>query len=341
MLFGQQDRSRESALGVPYLPGDRHCLILGGCGFLGRHIAILLAGTGRHVVLADRAAPTWEIPSPVEDRITWRHLDMSTAEWDVIVHDSELIYHCAWSTIPLSANADPAADLVANVMPTLKLLEALRRQAQPVTMVFLSSGGTVYGKLQRIPVHEDHPLNPISAYGAGKAAGELYCGIYRDLYGVDCRIARLSNPFGAGQNPTRGQGAATVFLHRALSNQTIEIWGDGEVIRDYLHVSDAVAGLVALGCAPRTNGPHIFNIGSGQGVSLNGIVAELSALLEQALDVHYHAGRAFDVPVSILDVKLAKDVLGWSTSLTFSAGMLRTLSDLRRGARLSTLHDSC
>jgi len=319
------------------VPVHPSCLILGGCGFLGRHVAILLARAGSRVVLAGRSAPTWNVPADVESRITWCHFDLATADWDALVEDVSVVYHCAWTTIPLSANADPAGDMVSNVMPTLKLLEALRRREGAVQMVFLSSGGTVYGKLQRIPVHEDHPLAPISAYGAGKAAVELYCGIYRTLYGVDCRVARLSNPFGAGQNPVRGQGAATIFIHRALSGLPIEIWGDGEVIRDYLHVSDAAAALVAIGSAPRSHGPCVFNIGSGQGVSLNGIVVEVSTLLGRKLEVQYHARRSFDVPVSILDVTLAAEVLGWSSQLTFSEGIVRTLADIKCGTGLSTL----
>jgi len=108
-------------------------------------------------------------------------------------------------------------------------------------------------------------------------------------------------------------------------------------VRDYIHISDAAAGLVALAQAPQTDGPWIFNIGSGHGVSLNGIIAELESRLGRALEVHRELGRAFDVPVSVLDVTLARVVLGWSPRLKFSDGVVRTLADLERGAMLSTL----
>jgi UDP-glucose 4-epimerase len=180
-------------------------------------------------------------------------------------------------------------------------------------------------------------LSPISAYAVGKATVELYLGHYRAIHGLDCRVARLANLFGAGMDIARGQGVVTTFLYRALMGEGIAIWGDGEAVRDYLHISDAAAGLVALAQAPQTDGPWIFNIGSGQGVSLNGIVAELEAWLGRTLKVHREPGRAFDVPVSVLDVTLARVILGWSPRLTFSEGMARTLRDLERGTALSTL----
>ena len=121
---------------------------------------------------------------------------------------------------------------------------------------------------------------------SGKAAVEFYLGYYREVYGLDCRVARLANPFGAGQDLACGQGAATAFVHSAFADLPIFIWGDGEVVRDYIHISDAAAGMIALAYIPQTDGPWIFNIASGHGVSLNRIVAELlEALVGHKLKV--------------------------------------------------------
>jgi UDP-glucose 4-epimerase len=292
------------------------------------------------VVLADRAPLAVDFSSDLRDRILWRPLDFATANWNNLLEEAAVIHHYAWSSIPASANGAPAEDLATNVAPTLALLEALHHRAgkgAPV-LVFASSGGTVYGKLRRVPAHEDHPLGPINAYGAGKATVEMYLAMYRELRGLDCRVARLANPFGAGQDLSRGQGAVTTFLHHALNHRPITIWGDGEVVRDYIHIADAAAGLVALACAPRNQErPWTFNIGSGQGVSLNGIIAELEARLGRRVEVRRESERRFDVPVSILDVTLAREVLGWAPRLTFSEGMTRTLADLGRRSTLSNL----
>ncbi|GAC1342403.1 MAG: NAD-dependent epimerase/dehydratase family protein [Acetobacteraceae bacterium] len=308
-----------------------HHLILGGCGFIGRSVAVLLARAGRTVVLADRVPPAEPIPPELERHISWIDFDLRTADWNRLLDGAGVVHHYAWTSIPASAADDPPADLADNVLPTLHLLQALRRRgATAPRMVFTSSGGTVYGKPLSTPVREDHPLRPITAYGAGKAAAELYIEQFHVLHGLDCRVARLANPFGAGQNPGRGQGAATTFAHRALAGQPIGIWGDGEVVRDYIHISDAAAGLIAMAELP-LDGPRTFNIGSGHGTSLNGILAELEARLGQALHVTREPGREFDVPVNILDVQRAKNLLGWAPRLTFTDGMARMLSALEGG----------
>ncbi len=316
---------------------DGRHVIVGGCGFIGRHVAVKLARLGHFVILADRSAPKYDFPDDVRARITWTRCDVAETDLDSLVEGATTIHHYAWTTIPLTANADPAGDVSANLIPTLALLEAIRRSAHRPRFIFISSGGTVYGKLRHVPVREDHPLAPLTAYGVSKAAVELYLNHYRVVHGLDCRVARLANPYGAGQDFGRGQGAATTFLHRALTGRPIEIWGDGEVVRDYIHISDAAAGLVAVACASQSDGPWIFNIASGQGVSLNGVVAALETRIGRTLEVRREAGRLFDVPISVLDVTLAQTVLGWSPRLSFHEGMARTLRDLEQGAAISTL----
>lgn len=307
---------------------ERH-LILGGSGFIGRHVAAILVQCGCEVILAGRSLSKPTFAPALDERITWRSFDLANTQWDSLIDGVTVIHHYAWSSVPASANDDPSLDLSANVAPTLGLLEALRKKgSQAPRLIFASSGGTVYGKLLRVPVHEDHRLSPITAYGAGKAAIELYLGTYRTLYGLDCRVARLANPFGAGQNLAKGLGAVTTFLHHALSHQPIVVWGDGEVVRDFIHISDAAAGLVALARAHPLDSHHVFNVGSGEGVSLNGVIAELESKLCHRLDVRYERGRKFDVPVSVLDISLIRETLGWQPVLSFSEGLSQTLADL-------------
>jgi UDP-glucose 4-epimerase len=176
---------------------------------------------------------------------------------------------------------------------------------------------------------------PITAYGAGKATAEIYLGLYGALHGLDCRVARIANPYGAGQNLARGQGAVTTFVHHALTNQPIVIWGDGEVVRDYIHVTDVANAMVALALRPRLDKFRTFNIGSGTGVSLNDLIAELERRLSRRLDVRREPARPFDVPVSVLDISHAQNILGWVPRLSFAEGIARTMSDLAGNAALS------
>ncbi len=306
----------------PELKAPQRHLILGGSGFIGRAVAERLVQLEQAVVIADRVAPNAALQN-----VAFRSFDLGSADWDSLVAEGDIVHHYAWTSIPASANHDPAADLLQNVHPTLALLDAMRRRGAK-RIIFASSGGTVYGRLLRVPVPESHPLHPITAYGAGKATVELYLGQYRALHGLDCRIARLANPFGPGQNVARGQGAASAFLHKARNGEPIEIWGDGEVTRDYVHISDLAAGLVALSMAALGDA-FTFNIGSGKGTSLNGIIDEIEHRLDRRLIVHRGPGRSFDVPISILDVTLARTVLGWTPKLSFGDGIAQTLAALR------------
>ena len=299
-------------------------LILGGCGFIGMAVAMQLLREGKQVVLADRTTPETLPPG-----MSFIPFNLENADWGALIDGVNVIHHYAWSSIPATADANPAADLAQNAIPTLSLLDAMKRQGtQAPRLVFTSSGGTVYGRLRRVPVPEDHPLQPVTAYGAGKASVEMYMSQHRLLHGLDCRIARLSNPFGAGQNVARGQGAASVFLHKALRGEVIEIWGDGEVMRDYVHISDVAVGLVALATCELPEHTHIFNIGSGKGTSLNGIVTEIEHHLGHSISVRRTPSRPFDVPISILDISLARDLLGWVPRLNFADGMARTIDEL-------------
>jgi UDP-glucose 4-epimerase len=313
---------------------QRH-LVLGGGGFIGRHVALLLAQAGHRVTVVSRASSGFGFPTTVADRVAWKIVDLTTADWDDLVAGADVVHHYAWSSIPASANANPMGDLLVNVGITLGLLDALKRRGGG-RVVFASSGGTVYGRLRTVPAHEDDPLAPITAYGAGKATAELYLKLYREMHGLDCRIARIANPFGAGQDLSRGLGAVTTFLHHYLSGQEIVIWGDGEVVRDYIHISDVTSCLFTLSCSPRLSN-FVFNVGSGVGTSINQIVSQLEGLTGCPLEVKRIGRRKFDVPVNVLDIERARNVLDWSPKLSFMQGVERTLSDVGNGGLFSTL----
>lgn len=315
---------------------SEHHLILGGGGFIGRHVALQLLRLGHRVTLAARKQPTFNFPEHLASQLRWETFNLVSADWDRLVEDVDTVHHYAWGSIPASANANPAGDLLGNVGTTIGLLDALKRRGNG-KVVFSSSGGTVYGKLHTIPVDEEHPLAPITSYGAGKATAELYLELYRAMHGMDCRIARIANPFGAGQDFSRGLGAVTTFLHHAITGQEIEIWGDGEVVRDYIHISDVVAFLMAVSLSPRDDKEFIFNVGSGVGTSLNEIIEELEHCFQRRIPVRRTATRAFDVPVSVLSIDRARRVLGWSPRLSFSEGIQRTIRDFEEKATFSTL----
>ena len=314
---------------------EKH-LITGGSGFIGRHVAQLLASQGNAVTIASRNQPNFSFSADISPYIAWVPLDLDDADWywDRTLEDVDVVHHYAWTSLPASANADPAADLAVNVTATIRLLDAVRRRG--CRIVFASSGGTVYGVTSE-PIPEEHLLVPITAYGASKASAEIYLNLYRSLHWIDCRIARIANPYGAGQNTERGQGAVAAFLGKALRNEPIVIWGNGAIVRDYIHISDTAAGLVKLAQARDVGGHCVFNIGSGVGHSLNDLISEIEKLLDRRLEVEYTPSRSFDVPLNILSIKRAQEILGWKPLQSFREGLSRMLADVRAERRLSTI----
>ena len=267
-------------------------------------------------------------------KILRKPFELASADWDDLLEGIDVVHHYAWSSTPASANANPAGDLLLNVTATIGLLEALRRRRSG-RLLFASSGGTVYGKVSSRAIEESSPLEPITAYGAGKVTAETYVKLFRSMHNVDCRIARIANPFGAGQNVERGVGAITTFLSRALSGQEITIWGDGGVVRDFIHVADAAAALVAMACAPRSD-DFVFNVGTGSGTSLNEVLSTLEQLMGRALTVKRVPSRSIDVPVNVLSIERIRRSYGWSPRLSFSDGIRATIDDIRSGRSIST-----
>jgi len=199
----------------------------------------------------------------------------------------------------------------------------LCRKLKVRRLVFLSSGGTVYGLPNAVPTPETAPTDPIGAYGVGKLAIEKYLAVYRHLHGLDYRILRVTNPYGPFQVPIKNQGLIAAIVSKALRGETNEIWGDGSVIRDYIFIDDVVEALVAA-ASDRSEG-RIFNIGSGQGRSVRAAIAAIEGALGKKLDINWKQGRAADVPASVVAIERARDLMGWAPKTSLEAGLAETI----------------
>jgi UDP-glucose 4-epimerase len=303
------------------------CLVLGGAGFIGSHLAEALAQHGHRVRIFDR---------PHVDRLRLfpraKGFELFTGDFlnpqalAPALRGAEIVFHLVSTTLPKNSNDNPMYDVETNVLGSLRLITMCREQAVR-KIVFVSSGGTVYGVPRSVPIDENHPTDPISSYGIHKLAVEKYLQLAQRLYGLDYCIVRPANLYGPRQRLDISQGAVAVFLDRALREQPIQIWGDGSVVRDYVYVADAVDAL--LRAARFAGEPRIFNLGSGLGVSLNQLVAEIRSLLGRPVRVEYSEGRAVDVPVNVLDAARAKRHLGWSAATPLAEGLRLTHEWLR------------
>lgn len=297
-------------------------LILGGAGFIGSHLCDALLSAGHSVRIFDRLGiPPYRVFAEHE-QIEWMQGDFtSAAEIEQAVAECQVVYHLVSTTLPKSSNDDPIYDVESNVVGTLRMLEAARR-AGVEKIILVSSGGTIYGVPRSVPIRETHPTDPVSSYGIGKLAIEKYLYLYHVLHGLDYTVLRLANPYGERQRANGSQGAVAVFMNRAIHEQTIEIWGDGSVVRDYIYIEDVVSALMKA--AFYRGVERLFNIGSGQGKSLNEILSAIELLLNRPVARTYLAGRAFDVPANVLDISHARNHLDWSPQVFFEMGLERT-----------------
>jgi UDP-glucose 4-epimerase len=298
------------------------CVLLGGAGFMGSHLAERLLKAGHAVRIFDMREQGQD-EAPGNRDIEWVRGDfLDPADVGAAIADCQGVFHLVSTTLPQSSNQNPARDVADNIIGTLHLLEACRREGGR-KIVFASSGGTVYGVPRTVPITEDHPTHPITSYGIGKLTIEKYLELYRVLHGVDYCVLRIANPFGERQRIASGQGAVTTFLQRAYHGEPIEIWGDGSVVRDYLYVGDVAEALVRA--LDHRGGRRVINIGSGVGRDLNEIIAAIETVIGRPAQRRHVPARSFDVPANVLDIRLARTELGWQPATAFEEGLRRTL----------------
>lgn len=290
-------------------------LVVGGSGFIGSHVVDQLLTDGHSVRVFDRQPERFRAPLPGVD---YCYADFANRMALVeALSGMDAVYHLLSTTVPGTADLDPKTDVQDNLIGTINLLDSMQRLGLS-RILFLSSGGTVYGIPETIPIPETHPLRPINSYGIVKATIEHYLEMYRRTRGFSPVIVRASNPFGPRQAHSGVQGVISTFLRLILAGQTLEIWGDGTVVRDYLEVGDLANFCVIAGTSDREGA---YNVGSGKGLSVNNIVEAVRKVTGSGFRVVYKPGRAIDVPRSVLDCSRAKNDFGWKCEIGLDAGL--------------------
>jgi UDP-glucose 4-epimerase len=304
--------------------GIGRCLVLGGRGFIGSHLvdALLDQGISTRVLIRRPPADAGTFaPYRSHDLLEVLTGDFNN-EMDLLgaMDDCDSCVHLISTTLPSTSNQDMIYDIQTNLVGTVRLLRYAKRTGLS-KLVFVSSGGAVYGDARARSIDEDHPTNPRSSYGITKLASEKYLSLHA-CETLSTTALRLSNPYGPRQRTMINQGAVAVFLDRAMRGEAIDIWGNGEVVRDYIFIDDCVAAIVK---ALEYRGPEtLFNVGSGSGRSLNQIVSCIEALLGGPIDVNYTVGRSVDPAHNILNVERARKHLGWQPLVSFEEGLART-----------------
>jgi UDP-glucose 4-epimerase len=292
-------------------------LLLGGTGFLGTALAARLAVGGRNIHVVSRSAPAGEIGAVRYHRAS---LDDSKLIARLMTECSTVV-HLASATTPGSSGRRPLYELDLNLAPTLRLLD-LMTSIHPSRLIFVSSGGTLYGNPERLPADEKSILRPLSYHGAGKMALEAFLAAYAHESGVPVAVLRPSNLYGPGQTLRHGFGVVRTMLEHARTGSAFEIWGDGETVRDFLYIDDMVEVCARAISADRMEGT--FNVGSGVGYSLNQLAGIVERQCGRPLEVIRRAPRRTDVRAIVLDISNIRSRLSWKPAISLEEGVRRT-----------------
>lgn len=294
-------------------------LVIGGSGFIGRNLIENLLERNYKIRLIDISKPLW-LNSDIEF-IEGSFISESILEKAIV--DIDIVYHLASTTLPKTSNEDPLYDIGSNLIGTVKLLELSVKQ-NVRKFIFISSGGTVYGISETYPIAETAPTNPTCSYGIVKLTIEKYLKLFYNLYGLESCSLRVANPYGKFQRFDRAHGAINVFCHRAIHNELIQIWGDGNIKRDFIYIDDVISAMINA-IEYQCKGEEI-NIGSGKSESLNDIVEIIQNILNKKINVSYLSNRKFDVPINYLDISKAKRTLNWKPYIDLNQGVEKTIS---------------
>ena len=299
----------------------KKCLVIGGAGFIGRHVTRLLCESGREVVVLGRRATADCDLAPGCRYISGDYSDRALLR-QLLKRGCEVI-DLAFSTVPKTSYDDPVFDLLSNLPASVGLFqEAIDAGASRVVVV--SSGGTVYGPTHDLPIREDHPTMPVSPYGITKLTIDRYAMMFHHTAGLPVVVVRPANAYGEDQRAGTGQGFLATAIALILDGREIEIYGPEGAIRDYIHVADVAVGIVAA--LDHGDNGEIYNIGTGTGTSNAAIIKRLGSLAaDRAISVRTKIlpRRRFDVEANVLDSSKLRRKSGWQAALPLSEGLQR------------------
>ncbi len=307
-----------------------HCLVIGGSGFIGRHVTRMLHDAGREVIVLGRR-PNAGRPLPSGCRyVSGDYTDRATTR--ALLQPGCDVIDLAYSTVPKTSFEDPIFDLLSNLPASVGLMqECLAAGVRRVLLV--SSGGTVYGPAEPLPINEDHPTFPVSPYGITKLTTDRYAMMFHRIAGLPVVVTRPANAYGEDQRAGTGQGFIATAVEAIGSGREITLYGAGGTIRDYIHVTDVASGILAALQHGEDGG--IYNIGTGVGTSNEEILALLRPLAAAAgkpLLTRTLAPRGFDVKANILDSARLERNSGWRPATPLAEGIERVWNSRLRPA---------
>lgn len=300
-------------------------IILGAAGFIGTNLAIQLSKKQNNkLTLVDREKYFFQnIEKMHLDNAEIRLSDLNIkTDFDSLLENQDIVYHLVSTTVPTTSNEHISMELEENIIFSSNLFEACVRKGIK-KIIFISSGGTIYGNVKDCPICETHTTNPITSYGIQKLTIEKLLYLYSYIHGIDYRIIRLANPYGPYQRPNGILGAVTNFTYKALKKETIVVYGNGETVRDYIYIDDAIRGILQIADSEETQ-YKIYNLGSGYGTSINKLLKIIEIVTEKELDILYKSSRSVDVHINYLDICRYEKDFGKLNPISLEEGIRKT-----------------
>ncbi len=304
-------------------------LITGGAGFIGSNAADAFVTLGHEVMVIDNLSTGKKENVPAAARFVLCDITSDTVVEAIRTFRPEVISHHAAQMNVRASVADPQFDAQVNILGTIRILEAARQNGVR-KILFASSGGAGYGEQEKFPADENHPVHPVSPYGAAKMSVELYLNYYRVQYGLQYTALRYSNVYGPRQDSRGEAGVVAIFSERFLRGQAAIVNGDGEQTRDYVYVGDVVRANVSA--LERGDGMSI-NIGTGVETSVNTIFRMLRDLSGSRQEEIHGPAMPGEQRRSCLENRMASYELGWYPETALEEGLARTLDFFREKIR--------
>lgn len=300
-------------------------VVTGALGRIGQEAVTHLSMAGYNVIAISRPGPDYGLHPRYKDNNVRVHLKDCLGDPEscrLLFAKADAVVHLACSSNPSISEAQPWDDINQNLVGTLKLFQIAQSEGVQ-QFLFPSSGGTVYGKTTQLPTPETALPSPISLHGSLKLATEHYLTALARRSTTHLKILRIANPYGMASG-SKQQGFIDVALAKLRASRPIVVWGDGNVRRDYLHIDDLTAAVIA---SLQREASFTVNIGSATAHSLHEILTELGRHFELEGRVFFEPARSMDVPVSVLDIQLARELLAWSPRITLADGIKRAVDE--------------
>jgi len=293
-------------------------LVIGGNGFIGSHLVDYLLFRGHKVRVLDVSYERFRKP---QQNVDYR---IASLESMPDLYESllgiDLVFHLASSSLPCTSNIDTVSDINKNLVSTINILDQIIKLGIK-RIVYFSSGGAVYGNTNKLPISEEHPLQPISSYGIIKVTIEKYLFLYQRLYGLNSLIIRPSNPYGPRQGHYMAQGVISTFLRKIKMNERITVFGDGNSVKDYIYIKDLIDLCYEL-CFSNEIG--VFNLGSGIGTTINQIINQIKKTTGQNFEIDNADKQIYDVDHFVLDISKTINLFGAYPSTSLEEGISKT-----------------